>query len=95
MRFDWDPVKNQANRRKHGIGFDDVLGVFDGGDLSLELFDDAHSAFEPRFITVGPCEVGLVVVAWTERDDLIRLISARPATPRERRSYRREMERRR
>ena len=54
----------------------------------LEIFDDAHSDFEDRFIAIGPIRRGLVLVVWTERDEeTIRIISARWATKREERFY--------
>lgn len=60
---------------------------------ALEIFDEAHSDFEERFITIGPIRGGLVLVVWTERDeDVIRVISARWATPNERRLYIRHLE---
>lgn len=54
----------------------------------LEIFDEAHSDTEDRFIAVGPIRRGLVVIVWTERDeDTLRIISARWATRRERALY--------
>jgi uncharacterized protein len=60
----------------------------------LELFDDAHSVEEDRFLAIGPTRRGLVLVVWTERDeDEIRIISARWATPRETDLFREHTER--
>jgi hypothetical protein len=96
MRFEWDPEKNRSNLAKHGVSFDDAVCVFACGDETLELYDERHSDLEERFITIGPIPRGLVLVVWTEReDDIIRVISARWATPGERRLYQRHMERRR
>ncbi|MEZ4266914.1 MAG: BrnT family toxin [Myxococcota bacterium] len=96
MTFDWDPAKNRANQKKHGLSFEDAVGVFEAEGDALELFDEKHSEFEDRFITIGPIQGGLVLVIWTERvDDIIRVISARWATLSERRLYRRHMEQRR
>lgn len=96
MQFEWDPDKAETNRRKHGVSFDEAIKVFDNDDAALELFDEAHSEFEDRFITIGPVVNGLVLVVWTERElDTVRVISARWATTRERSLYRRHMERRR
>ncbi len=96
MNFDWDSEKNRRNQKQHGLSFEDAVKVFDAEDQALELFDEDHSDFEDRFITIGPIQGGLVLVVWTERvDDIIRVISARWATPGERRLYRRHMEQRR
>lgn len=92
MVFEWDPEKSRANQAKHGVRFEDAIAVFDVGHLALELFDALHSDDEDRFITIGPIGGGLVLVVWTERvDAVVRVISARWATPRERSLYRRRM----
>ncbi len=92
MKFEWDPDKDAANRTKHGVAFEDAIEVFEVAG-ALEIFDEAHSDFEERFITIGPIRGGLVLVVWTERDeDVIRVISARWATPNERRLYIRNLE---
>jgi uncharacterized DUF497 family protein len=96
MTFDWDPEKNRINKKKHGLSFEDAIGVFEAENEALELLDEVHSNFEDRFITIGPIQDGLVLVVWTEREDnIIRVISARWANPGERRLYRRHMEQRR
>jgi len=85
MRFEWDPEKDAANLRKHGLSFDDASRLFTSGRDYLEIYDEEHSEDEDRFIAIGPTERGVVVVAYTERqDDVIRIISARVATPKER-----------
>ena len=94
MRFEWDPDKDSRNRRKHGIGFEEAVRVFDDDVQVLELFDDRHTDQEDRFITIGPIPSGIVLVVWTESvEETVRLISARWATPAERRLYVRRMER--
>lgn len=96
MKFEWAPEKNRSNQKKHGVSFGDAVRVFDADDEALELFDEQHSDFEDRFITIGPIQGGLVLVVWTERvDETIRVISARWATSRERSLYRQYMEHRR
>ena len=91
--FEWDSEKNRRNREKHGIAFEEAVRVFDAEDACLERFDEEHSGLEERFITIGPTERGIVLVVWTERDEgAIRVISARPATPHERRLYRAHLE---
>jgi uncharacterized DUF497 family protein len=81
VQFEWGPAKEEANRRKHGLRFDDAKGPFTSGSEYLELFDDERSDDEERFIVIGPIESGIVVVVCTERSaDTIRIISARFAT---------------
>lgn len=93
MKFEWDERKDEANRRKHGLGFAEASKLFTSGVDYLELFDAEHSDDEERFIAVGPVRRGLVLVVWTERvEDTIRIISARWATDRERELYRRHAE---
>ncbi len=62
MKFEWDPEKNRANQSKHGVSFEDAVRVFDADEEALELFDEGHSDFEDRFITIGPIEDGLALV---------------------------------
>lgn len=93
VRFLWNPEKEAANREKHGVGFDEVRELFEGGADFLEIFDEEHSVVEERFIAVGPITRGVVLVVWTEpEEDMVRVISARMATRRERRLYHMYME---
>lgn len=95
MRVEWDDRKNTENQVKHGVSFEEARELFTSGQDYLELYDDAHSTFEDRFIAIGIISRGLVVVLLTERDnDIIRIISARWATTREQRMYNEYMERR-
>ena len=88
MKFEWDEAKNQANQRKHGVSFEQARELFTAEAEYLDLFDEAHSLDEERFIAIGPIPDGLVLVVWTERDEnIIRIISARWATRRERTLY--------
>jgi uncharacterized DUF497 family protein len=81
----WDPAKNDANVQKHGVSFEEAQALFLSGEDYLEIFDDAHSTTEDRFIAIGPITRGLVLVVWTEwEDDVVRIVSARWATPAER-----------
>lgn len=81
----WDAAKNDVNVQKHGVSFEEAQELFLSGDDYLEVFDDAHSDAEDRFIAIGPIARGLVLVIWTEREeDVVRIISARLATPTER-----------
>ena len=88
VRFEWDDNKEQINIAKHGIDFTTAARVFED-ENRLELYDEAHSDTEDRYITIGEINgVAIVVfVVYTERGDAIRLISARKATKQERRAY--------
>jgi uncharacterized protein len=88
FRFHWDPAKARSNLSKHGVSFEEAATVF-GDALALTIVDPEHStATEVRFLILGQSTSGrLLVVAHTEVVDDIRLISARLATPRERRFY--------
>jgi hypothetical protein len=87
LRFEWDSKKAQSNKRKHGITFEEASTIF-GDPLSITIPDPAHSIGEDRFITIGTSANGkLIVVVHTERDDVIRIISARKATSIETRQY--------
>ena len=88
MEFEWDESKNQSNQLKHGVSFEEASQLFSDEVEVLEVFDELHSDFEDRFISIGPIRRGLVLVVWTERDaDIIRIISARWATSREMQRY--------
>ena len=87
MRFTWDPTKDASNQRKHGVGFREGASVLED-PLSTTFPDPDHSRGELRYVTIGRSRLGrTLVVAHTDRDDTIRIISARRATPRERRFY--------
>ena len=87
--FDWDAGKAAANERKHGVRFEQALTVF-RDPLALTVYDEEHSETEDRWVTIGLAEGGLTVVVvhtftpGTSGNALIRLISAREATKRER-----------
>lgn len=81
MEFEWDENKRLANIRKHGIDFIDVEVVFEGDTVTVE--DDRFDYKEQRFITLGLLEARVIVIVHTERDNLIRIISARKATKNE------------
>ncbi len=94
VRVTWDRAKNLANQKNHGVSFHEASELFTSGVDYLELFDDAHSDDEDRFIAIGPIRRGLVLVVWTERDeDVIRIISARWATRSERALFRSHLRR--
>ena len=86
MEFEWDARKATANRKKHGVDFADAaLVLYD--DLALTTRDPGDYG-EERFATVGLDPLGRVlVVVYTWREQQPRIISARPATPAERKRY--------
>lgn len=85
--FSWDPAKAAANLKNHHVDFREAATVFD--DLLSTTFPDAdHSTSERRFLIIGASAHGRVlVVAYTEETETVRIISARPATRRERIFY--------
>ncbi len=85
MNFEWDEEKNRINKQKHRISFETASYVFDD-PYYIEMYDFEHSLEEDRYIAIG--KVGDVLfVVFTERKETIRIISARLATPIERRIY--------
>lgn len=85
--FEWDPAKEEANLRKHGVSFDEATTVF-ADPYSINMPDPSHSAVEERFLVLGRAASGrLLTVAYAERGPRTRLISARRASPPERRQY--------
>ena len=85
--FEWDPVKAAANAEKHGVSFDEAVTVFQD-PLARIHPDPDHSQLEAREIVVGHSGTQrLLLVAFTDRQGKIRLISARELTRRERRDY--------
>jgi len=89
MTFEWDDNKEQINIKKHGMDFETASRVFDD-ENRIEIYDDLHSDYEDRYITIGMIDeiTCIAMVVYTERGtDVIRIISARKATPKERRKY--------
>ncbi len=92
VRFEWDEAKAEANLRKHGVAFEEARRLLEGAEF-LEIFDEDHSDTEERFVAVGPVEHGVITTVYTERDDdVVRIISARTATPAEIRMYQQYVE---
>jgi hypothetical protein len=90
MNFEWDPRKARKNLKKHGVSFTEAGTVF-GDDLATTVPDPDHSEDEDRFITIGwSGRRRLLMISHTDRDDHIRIISARELTPRERKAYEEE-----
>ena len=87
LNFQLDENKARTNLAKHGVSFEAAATVF-GDPLSLTIPDPAHSQNEDRIVILGTSHNDkLLVVVHTERGDSIRLISARRASRKERKSY--------
>lgn len=87
LRFGWDAVKARSNLRVHKVSFDLAQTVFDDA-FAIERLDDRKDYGEKRLILVGTAKDGRVLlVVYTEREECIRIISARRATQIEERDY--------
>lgn len=87
MTYEWDPKKAEANRRKHGVSFEEAASVFQDAE-ALTFEDPDHSDEEPREITIGLSKHGRVLfLSHCQRGARIRIISARRAIPKERTQY--------
>lgn len=87
MGLEWDGNKAASNLSKHGVSFDEARTVFDD-TFYIDFYDPDHSYDEQRYIIVGQSvQSRLLVVSYTERGNVIRLISARRATRKERETY--------
>ena len=87
LQFEWNSRKARRNVEKHGVSFGEAATVF-GDPLSYTFSDPEHSEEELRFLTVGLASTGnLLVVSHTDREDRVRIISARKLTKRERKFY--------
>jgi uncharacterized DUF497 family protein len=84
MRFEWDPAKATSNIRKHGISFDEAVTVFKD-PLAFIFDDESHSEQEHREIIIGMSALRrMILVCFVERiENVVRIISARPATRQE------------
>ena len=89
IKFDWDPVKAESNKKKHGVSFEEAQSVF-YDEFAVQFFDEENSESEDRFLMIGVSdEAHLLIVCHCERDqgNIIRIISARKATKNERKYY--------
>lgn len=87
MRFEWDEEKAARNLARHGVSFEEAETVF-ADSLAGIASDPDHSIGELREIIAGQSAAGrLLLVSFTERDDAVRIISARLLTRSERRLY--------
>ena len=87
LTFEWDANKDKQNLRKHGVSFAEASTVF-GDPFSIVFEDPDHSKEEDRFLIAGHSyKDRLLIVSFTERENRIRIISARKMTARERKDY--------
>jgi uncharacterized protein len=86
IEFEWDETKASENYKKHGVRFTLAVKAFQD-PFALEFLDDRQEWLEERFVILGRAEKHLLFVAFTEREDRIRLISARKATQYEEEQY--------
>ena len=87
MDYEWDQEKAANNLEKHGVSFEEAATVFDD-PLYIDFYDPDHSIEEHRYLIMGQSTGSrLLIVSYTERDQVVRLISAREVTPTERRAY--------
>lgn len=85
MKFEWDEEKRLANVVKHGVDFTDACRLFEGPFMIMT--DNRRDYGEIRSIAFGHVESRLIVVAFTKRQDIIRIISARKANDREKKRF--------
>ena len=87
LEFEWHKAKAEANFRRHGVSFDLAKTVFKD-PFAIERLDDREEHDEERFVIIGAAEGRvLLFVAYTDREERIRIISARRATQNEQDDY--------
>lgn len=87
MKFEWDENKAAKNSSKHGVSFNEAETVFDD-PLYVDFYDPGHSENEERYLIIGESSRGrLLIVSYTERRDVVRIISSREVTRVERETY--------
>jgi uncharacterized DUF497 family protein len=92
IKFEWDASKAASNKRKHGVTFEEAKSVF-YDDFAIQFFDDESSEHEDRFLMLGhsnQSRILLICHCEKESGNLIRIISARKATAKERKLYKGE-----
>ena len=88
LTFEWDPKKAAQNLKKHGVSFQEASMVFYDPFSKTTLDVEYSTADEQRFVRVGRSNrARTLIVVYVEREDNIRVISARKATRRERKEY--------
>ncbi len=91
VKFEWDDEKNRINIEKHSVDFNDTIDIFQ--NIRLTAVDKRRDYGETRKISIGKINNNICIVVYTERKDVIRIISARKANQRERRKYYEHIER--
>jgi uncharacterized DUF497 family protein len=86
LRFEWNKLKAKDNYAKHGVSFDLAKKVFKD-PFAVEFLDDREDYGEERFVILGMVDGHILYVAYTERNETIRIISARRATKHEQETY--------
>lgn len=87
MEFEWNRDKAASNLLKHGVSFTEAQSVF-SDPLYIDFYDPARSENEDRYIIIGESNRRrLLIIAYTERESEIRIISAREVTKTERKAY--------
>jgi len=87
LEFEWEPDKAAKNLSKHKVSFQEAATVF-ADESGATVYDPDHSETEDRFLTIGYSNRRrLLIVSHTDRDNRIRIISARTLKPYERRQY--------
>jgi len=87
MEFEWDHAKAESNLKEHEVGYEEASTVWNDY-FNIELIDHDHSIAENRFLMIGESEQDrFMVISFTERENKVRIISARLLTPKERREY--------
>ena len=94
LHFEWDPIKNQVNIKKHGVSFNEAEEIF-YDDMGILIPDPEHSTDEERFILIGAADsTGILIVShcYVDAREAIRFISARKADKKEKAQYRSQYE---
>ena len=89
MIFEWDEEKNQQNRKKHGIWFEEAQAVFED-DYAKVFLDKEHSNQEERFLIIGASSSKrtlIIIHCYRQNEQIVRIISARKASKKEREVY--------
>lgn len=89
IKIEWDFHKNKSNQEKHGLSFEDVAMVFQG--QTVTFIDGRYDYGEVRHLTFGELLGRVVVIAHTDREDRIRIISMRKANEREQNNYQKQL----
>jgi uncharacterized protein len=84
--FEWDEAKAAENCTRHGISFETAIRTFDD-PFAIERLDDREDYGEERYSILGMVDGRILYIAYTVREGIIRIISARGAEPYEKRQY--------